>query len=155
MKALILCLGLLTFSAIASEPNYATNPHLAAGKYEATERYDCRGISECEEATIFFKDNKPFIRIGAFFQYGKDNRVLPLQKTATAVLVFSQTFNDDCDDNGCVNVDKISGVVYAKKQGSKYIPSIKSTIETTCGWGDDEVCPNGLTEKKVVRMSRK
>jgi hypothetical protein len=79
---------------------------------------------------------------------------MPLQKTATGALVFSQTFNDDCDSNGCVKIDKISGVVYAKKQGSKYVASIKATIETTCGWGDDEACPNGLSEKTVVRMSR-
>lgn len=155
MKAIVFALGLLSASAFAGAPNYAANPKLALGEFKAIENYDCRdGISECEEATVFLKGNKLFIRMGAFFEFGDDNRVIPLQKTASGSLVFSQTFSDDCDSNGCVNIDKISGVVYPKKIGAKYVPSLKAKIETTCGWGDDEACPYNLSEEKIIRMSR-
>jgi hypothetical protein len=154
MKFLI-ALAFLPVLAFANTPNYAANPQLAVGEYKALADYNCRdGISECEEAEVFMKAGKPYIRMGGFFEFGDDKRVMPLLKTASGALVFSQSFNDDCDSNGCVNIDNISGVVYAKKVGRKFVPSLKATIDTTCGWGDDEACPHNLSETTVVRMSK-
>ena len=63
MKALTVGFALLTFSVIAAEPNFAVNPNLAVGNYEAT---------------FFFKGNKPFIRMGGFYDGSNDTRVIPL-----------------------------------------------------------------------------
>lgn len=154
MRALFFAL-FVTSAAYAAAPNYSQNPQLAVGKYSAVEVVDCRdGLSECEASEIFMKNGKPFIRVGEFFEFGEDKRVLPLQKTASGALVFKGTFNDDCDNNGCANVDEIQGVVSPKAEGSRFVPQVKVTIKISCGWGDDEACPSGSEETYVVRMRR-
>lgn len=154
MRTFILSL-LVTSTAYAAAPNYSLNPQLAVGSYKAIERLDCRnGLSECEVSEVFMKNGKPFIRMGEFFEFGSDDRVMPLQKTTSGALVFKGTFNDDCDDNGCADIDQIQGVVYPKAEGSRYVPQVKATIDITCGWGDDEACPHNTSETYVVRMRR-
>lgn len=155
MRFILSLIFLTSVAAHATAPNYSANPSLAIGHYSATTQLNCRdGISECEASEVFMKGGKPYIRMGEFFEFGNDDRVIPLQKTASGALVFSATYNDDCDSNGCANIDSIKGVVYPKAEGSKFVPQVKATIEITCGWGDDEACPYNSSETYVVRMRR-
>lgn len=143
----LLASALFSFAALAAVPNYSKKPTLATGEFEALEDYGCKdGASVCESARIFMEAGKPVIELG--------DRKMPLMKTASGALVFKASFNDHCDNNGCADVDSVSGVVYPKKAGSKYVPVIKTNITLICGWGDEEACPHGESFDYVVRMRR-
>lgn len=138
---------LFSLAALASAPNYAQKPNLAVGEYGAIEDYGCKdGVMVCESARVYLEAGKPMIELG--------DRKMPLMKTASGVLVFKASFSDDCDSNGCADVDTVSGLVYPKKEGAKYVPVIKTNITLICGWGDDEACPHNESLDYVVRMRR-
>lgn len=55
---------------------------------------------------------------------------------------------DDCDDPGCGNVLKISGVIYPKKIDGQWVPTIKSYYTIDFPFPDEEEAPEGILKHR-------
>lgn len=58
---------------------------------------------------------------------------------------------DRCDDPGCGNVLKITGVIYPVRSGSTWKPQLKATYQTQFAHPESDEDPNG-EYREVVRM---
>lgn len=98
----------------------ATDPEVL-GRYQLHNPQDgCedggRGI--CDAAKIVGKGRKLSI------EFSNGNYSIPLTQKKN-VLTFSQDYQEDCDNPGCSNLEKIFGTVYFKKFGRIWVRMIK------------------------------
>ena len=142
-------------SSESNNPKYSLESYEVLGPYNSKDSTQCLdGHSACETVDIFMLNGTQMMI--NFGERGWDfERNLELKETKNGVLVFSSTFDDDCDASGCSNIIKISGVVYPVKKGDKWLSQVKAHIELACGHSDEEGCEYGEIEKRTIYFTRK
>lgn len=94
-----------------------------------------RGI--CESASITKKGAKLYV------EFADGSYSIPLAQKGD-VLAFSGDFQEDCDNPGCGNVEKIFGVVYFKKFAGAWVRTIKVNTVVDFRHPESEGDPEGL-----------
>lgn len=61
--------------------------------------------------------------------------------------------NDDCQDPGCLNLLKITGVIYPRKVDGQWVPTIKAHVTIDFPHPDEREAPRG-EHRFVTRMSQ-
>ncbi len=95
------------------------------------------------------------VSIGGYEQWYARGLVAPVQATQSGVLVFTtgELPNElpwaDCQDPGCGNILKVSGVIYPVAQGDTWIPRLKATFTLDFPYPDEDGAPEG--ELREVR----
>ncbi|MBK6692169.1 MAG: hypothetical protein IPG50_08185 [Myxococcales bacterium] len=80
--------------------------------------------------------------------------VAPAWMSRGSVLFSVDGLEGDCDDPGCGNLQKISGVIYPVKKGTKWVPQVKASIVADFPFPDEQEAPSGEV-KSVVRYKKK
>ena len=144
MKLAVLFLGTvfsLSSWAAPRKPAYDFTASEVYGTYEQQTTESCteRG-RPCVAAVIKTIKGQPVIDLKDF---GRDP--IPLSETKRGNLVFKweNPEDDDCDDPGCSNLLGLSGVVYPKKVGSKFVPAVRVFAKWDYPFPDEEDAPEG------------
>ena len=87
------------------------------------------------------------------FGYYDSYRVKTWAKNGVVLFVNDGPINDDCQDPGCGDMTKITGVIYPVRQGNEWVPRIKATFTTEFNYPDEEDAPSGEVTT-TVRMRK-
>jgi hypothetical protein len=135
-----------TSDAVTGRPNYSRRNTSLLGMWSGSDHCP-GGFDLCTDARI---DREPdgswSITLGPA-PFGSDLKI-PLRST-NGVFVFSTgdaegvPGHDDCQDPGCGDVLKVSGVLYAKKVGTEWVPTLKVSLVLQFSHPDEEDAPEG------------
>lgn len=138
----------------AQKPYYDFSTSEVYGSYEQLSKDSCTDEQNrpCVGAVIKTIKGQPFIDIK---DYGRE--LIPLVETKKGNLVFKweNPEADDCDDGGCWNLLGLSGVVYAKKKGTKYVPAVRVFVKKDYPFPDEEGSPEGEVTETETFIKRK
>jgi hypothetical protein len=132
---------------LGARPKYTRRNTTLLGKYGSRD-YCPGGFDLCEDARIIKEaDGSWSIALGYADQFGGPLPKYPLVP-ADGVFVFSSGDSgvpgyDDCQDPGCGDVMKVSGVLYPKKVGDAWKPTLKVTIDLEFWHPDEDDAPHG------------
>ena len=128
-------------------PRYTKTSPEVVGKYSSDQ--GCPGgFDVCYDIEVRRKG------AGLEVSLGMDDRYVARAFESRGALVFSvDGLNEDCDDPGCGNLTKISGVIYATRLAGKWVPRIKATVLADFPFPDEEGAPEGEV-KTVIRLDK-
>lgn len=158
MKSYILALSLMVIGSISASIAFAKAPKYNLKSKEIYGGYEEVGSSGCTE----YKTGLPCIGAEVLKINGK--AVLHLSTYDVSIplnasngrIIFKKEGSDfaQCDDPGCFDLLGVSGVIYPKKQGNKYIPAVKVYLYKEYPYPDEEDSPSGEvteTERFIKR----
>lgn len=137
-----------TSDELKSKPKYTVRTAAVLGEYASND--SCAGgFDVCDHAVLRRNGDKLEIALGSY------EPIVAEVHASKGVLVFTtgELPFGDCDDPGCGNLVKISGVVYPVAQGSKWVPQVKATVIADFPFPEEEESPEGEV-KSVVRMKK-
>ncbi len=132
---------------LGARPRYTRRNTTLLGKW-ASPNHCPGGFDLCEDARVIKEaDGSWSIALGYADQWGDDPPKYKLVP-ADGVFVFSSGDDgvpgyDDCQDPGCGDVMKVSGVLYPKRVGDTWRPTIKVTYDMEFWHPDEEDAPHG------------
>lgn len=135
-----------SYDAVTGRPKYTRRNTRLLGYWRGDD--DCHGgFDMCTGALVERGADGQWSIVFGPYEYGSNLR-LPLVNT-DGVFVFTSGDNgpveghDDCDDPGCGNLEKIWGVIYPKKVGTKWVPTLKASFIFVFPYPDEEDAPEG------------
>lgn len=127
-------------------PRYTKSSPEVVGKYSSAQ--GCPGgFDVCDDIEVRRKG------AGLEVSLGMDRYVARVFESRGALVFSVDGLNEDCDDPGCGNLTKISGVIYATRLDGKWVPRIKATVLIDFPFPDEEGAPEGEV-KTVVRLDK-
>lgn len=142
MKKIALLLGLfISMGAQATPPEYSLESPEILGGYRLPRARCLSTGPSCDFATIKKVRGRVVVELPEYEQ------TITLRESAGGRLTFSweNPENDDCDDPGCGNLLKVSGVVYPRKVGRSYVSTLKLYVTMDYPFPDEEDAPSGET----------
>ncbi|MFO0667848.1 MAG: hypothetical protein U0174_28100 [Polyangiaceae bacterium] len=124
---------------LQGKPKYTLSSRAILGTF--ADPGDCRGYS-CEDAKVTKTNGKVTVSLGW------EGRYAASAWASNGVILFStQEYDDDfddCQDPGCGNVNKVTGVIYPVKKNGKWVPQMKATFKVNFPYPDDPEAPEGI-----------
>lgn len=138
----IIAIALFSVSALAEQrPAMKISDPKILGAYKLNSpEFGCQdeGRGICEKASISKKGAKLFV------EFADGSYSIPLTQK-NDVLTFSGDFQEECDNPGCGNVEKIFGIVYFKKLAGAWVGTIKVNTVVDFPYPESEEDPEGPT----------
>lgn len=139
-------------------PRYTVDSPEVLGVYRSGPGEHCPGgLTECEHVELRKVDGKLKVSFGwDAFEEGYEG-VTDVWATDSGVLVFSiddGPWSRECDDPGCGDLVKISGVIYPVRDGDRWVPQVKATYDAVFHFPDDERAPEGDV-RTVMRLRQR
>jgi hypothetical protein len=123
---------------LTARPKYTLASRAIFGAYTSDE--GCPGGFEaCYSLTVAREDGKTTIKFGDYSEY-------PVTIWASRGVVLFSTGDmgsGDCDDPGCGDMLKVSGVIYPVKKGDAWVPRIKATYVAEFLHPEEDDAPEG------------
>ena len=128
-------------------PRYDLRTAAILGEYSSDD--GCPGgFSTCDRVVVEKEGDRVLVRLGY-------DELEARAWASRGVILFSiDGLDGDCDDPGCGNMVRVSGVIYPVKKGNKYVPQVKATYVTDFPYPEDEDSPSGEV-KTVIRMKKR
>jgi hypothetical protein len=139
-------------------PRYTVHSAAIRGEYRANQgEYCAGGFDACDSIVVRDEDGKLWLQFGEFGEsYGTPYWQPEQARTWTengVVLFTTGELQGDCDDPGCGNMMKITGVIYPVKVGDAWVPRIKAQYTAEFLYPDDEESPSGIVHT-TMRLSK-
>ncbi|MFO0666683.1 MAG: hypothetical protein U0174_22220 [Polyangiaceae bacterium] len=137
---------------LQGKPKYTLTSTVIRGHYTNDE--NCTGgFDACGDADVVREGSKTIVRFGSGDRYYADTWV------SKGVILFStkgryEDYSGFCDDPGCGDILRISGVIYPVKKGNAWVPRIKATFGLEFLHPEEEDSPEGEISE-TVRMEKK
>jgi hypothetical protein len=135
-------------SELREKPRYTRETEEVLGEYTNDE--SCTGgFDACERIVLRRAGDRLEVVIGNYAQYYGKDLVVEAHPTPNGVLVFTTGELDnerpwgDCDDPGCGNIRKVSGVVYPVAEGDTWRPRVRATYTLEFLYPDEDDAPEG------------
>lgn len=140
---------------LQGKPKYSLRSTVVRGEYDFVDN-SCRSGYSCYPIRLLLERGKLVARFGDDDRYYGANLVADVWEQ-NGVLLFSTggrlEGQGDCDDPGCGNIEKFTGVIYPVKIGGKWVPQIKRTAVVEYLYPDDPDAPEG-TVKDVAKLRK-
>lgn len=133
---------------LGARPKYTTRSVAIRGDFSTNETCP-GGFDSCERILVKKTDSGLVLEFGYYDSY----RVKTWAKNGVVLFVNDGPINDDCQDPGCGDMTKITGVIYPVRQGNEWVPRIKATFTTEFNYPDEEDAPSGEVTT-TVRMRK-
>lgn len=147
--------GFVSVNAQAQVPQYSLATTEVYGQYEQFTTSSCTDEHSrpCVGATVKKVNGKAILKLTDF------DAQIPLFETSNGrrriVFNWENSQDGDCDDPGCWNLLGLSGVIYPKKQGNKYVPALKVFVKKLYPFPDEEGAPEGEVSETENYIKRK
>ena len=133
---------------LGARPKYTTRSVAVRGDFSTNETCP-GGFDSCERILVKKTDAGLVLEFGFYDSY----RVKTWAKNGVVLFVNDGPINDACQDPGCGDMTKITGVIYPVRQGNQWVPQIKATFTTEFNYPDEEDAPSGEVTT-TVRMRK-
>jgi hypothetical protein len=127
--------------ADSARPQYKLTTRSIRGFYDNLGDTCSGGLDVCSSAALQLDGRRLILTFG-------DGEVDVRVFAKNGVLVFStgsslEDNRDSCDDPGCSNLLKISGVIFPVRQGSRFVPRLKAKYEAQFAHPESDEDPSG------------
>jgi hypothetical protein len=144
-----------TADELGARPKYTTRSVAIRGEFTTNE--SCPGgFDACERILVKRTDSGLSLELGGWYGMSgayEGYRVKTWAKNGVVLFVNDGPINDDCQDPGCGDMTKITGVIYPVRKGNQWVPQIKATFTTEFNYPDEEDAPSGEVTT-TVRMRK-
>jgi hypothetical protein len=132
---------------LGARPSYTLRSRIPLGEYSSNE--GCAGgFDACDKITVKKVDGKVEVA------FGFDGDVKTDAWVRNGVLLFSASdLSTDCDDPGCGNLIKATGVIYPVRDGDRWVPQVKVTYTAEFPYPEYEGDNEGEV-RTVIRMKK-
>jgi len=137
-----------TSDELGARPKYTLRSVAIRGDFQTNETCP-GGFDSCERILV----QKTASGLKLEFGYWDSYRVKAWSKNGVILFVNDGEINDDCQDPGCGDMTKITGVIYPVRQGNEWVPQIKATFTTEFNHPDEVDAPSGEVTT-TVRMRK-
>ena len=136
---------------LQGKPKYTTSSTVIRGSYGSNE-YCQGGFDACGDAQVIRQGSRTIVKFGSDGEYTAD------AWSSRGVILFSTKgrYEDNsghCDDPGCGDILRITGVIYPVKKGNTWVPRLKATFGLEFLHPDDAESPEGEIND-VVHMNK-
>jgi hypothetical protein len=138
-----------TSDELGAKPKYTTRSIAIRGEFTTDETCP-GGFDSCERILVSRTETGLDLEFGFWDSY----RVKAWAKNGVVLFTNDGPINDDCQDPGCGDMTKITGVIYPVRQGNEWVPQIKATFTTEFNHPDEEDAPGGEVTT-TVRMRKR
>jgi hypothetical protein len=136
-----------TSDELGAKPKYTTRSVAIRGEFTTNETC-AGGFDSCERILVKRTESGLDLEFGYWDSY----HVTTWAKNGV-VLFANDAINDECDDPGCGNMLRITGVIYPVRQGNEWVPQIKATFVADFPYPEEEDAPSGEVTT-MVRMRK-
>jgi len=137
----------VTQDELGARPSYTLRSRTPLGEYTSNE--SCAGgFDVCDRIVVKKVDGKIQVELGW------DGWLKTEAWVSRGVLLFSTgDMQGDCDDPGCGNLVKITGVIYPVREGDRWVPQVKATVTADFPYPEEPESPEGEV-RTVIRMKK-
>jgi hypothetical protein len=136
---------------LGARPKYTTRSVAIRGEYRAgANDYCAGGFDACDRIVLSYENRKLKIKFG--YEY-TDYTAEAFTQNGVVVFSTGEMTDGDCDDPGCGNMTKISGVIYPVRVGNAWVPRVKATYSTDFPYPDEPDAPEGIV-KTTIRLQK-
>jgi hypothetical protein len=140
---------------LGARPKYTTRSVAVRGEFTTNETCP-GGFEACERILVKKTETGLSFELGywdSMFGEYDGYRLKAWSKNGVILFVNDGPIHDDCQDPGCGDMMKITGVIYPVRQGNEWVPQIKATFTTEFDHPDEVDAPSGEVTT-TVRMRK-
>lgn len=138
--------------ALTGAPRYDLSSDVVLGEYTSDE--GCPGgFDACERVVVRRSGAKVEVSFG-FDAFGSRSYIASAWSDGRVILFSTGDITDgDCDDPGCGNLVRMSGVIYPVRVGQRWVPQVKATYAVDFPFPDEPDAPDGEV-RTTIRLKR-
>jgi len=144
---------------LRDKPRYTVDSEIVLGTYSSTE--GCAGgFDICEDIEVRRTPTGLEVKLGHFDMFGAPPFLVPVREADNGVIVFSsgdlpnhRPFGD-CDNPGCGNIVRVSGVVFPAAEDGRWVPRLKAFYTFDFPFPDEHDAPHGEVKESLTFKKR-
>jgi hypothetical protein len=141
---------------LRGRPSYTVHSVAIRGEYRANDQEYCPGgFDACEQIKVHYESGKLRLEFGdydAYYGYWQEGASAWSERGV--VLFDTGELTGDCDDPGCGNMLRITGVIYPVKVGDAWVPRIKASYSAEFPYPEQEGDNEGIV-KTTMRLNKR
>jgi hypothetical protein len=139
---------------LGARPKYTLSTALVRGTYVANA--SCPATSGCQDLYVVMERGRLVVRFEDGDTYYSADMVADVWASGGNLLFSTKNRLEgrgDCDDPGCGNIEKVTGIIYPVRVGNAWVPGIKTTYQMEYKFPDWDGAPEGYVSE-TARLTK-